>query len=47
MEKLQSSTLRSDYSIGLGRLLSGARAATNGETVGAPLPPFSARKKQL
>lgn len=34
---------RSDASIGLGRLLSGARAATNGETVGAPLAAFAAR----
>lgn len=36
------SQLRSDYSIGRGRLLSGARAAKNGETVGALLAAFLA-----
>jgi hypothetical protein len=39
------SQLRSDYSIGLGRLLSSARAATNGETIGAPLAAFLAGGK--
>ena len=33
---------RSCASFGLGRLLSGARASTNGETVGAPLAAFAA-----
>jgi hypothetical protein len=41
------SLLRSDYSIGLGRLLSGAGAATNGETVGAPLAAFAARGNKI
>ena len=38
---------RSHASIGLGRLLSGARAATNGETVGAPLASFAARGNRI
>ena len=34
---------RSDYSIGLGKLLSGVRASTNGETIGGPLAAFVLR----
>ncbi len=37
----------SDSSFGLGRLLSGARASTNGETVGAPLAAFAARNNKV
>jgi hypothetical protein len=38
---------RSDASIGFGRLMSGARAATNGETVGAPVAAFCALGNDL
>ncbi len=38
---------RYEASFGLGRLLSGARAATNGETVGAPLAAFAARNNKI
>ena len=38
---------RSDRSIGLGRLLSAARASTSGETVGAPLVSFVARGNKI
>lgn len=37
-----SVALRSESSLGLGRLLSGARASTNGDSVGAPLAAFGA-----
>ena len=35
--------IRTDSSIGMGKLLAAARASTNGETVGAPLAAFAAR----
>lgn len=38
---------RSESSFGLGRLLSGARASTKGETVGAPLAAFAARNNKI
>ena len=34
---------RTDFSIGLGKLLSGVRASTNGETIGGPLAAFVLR----
>ena len=46
-ENSQKCTSRSDASFGLGRLLSGARASTNGETVGAPLAAFAARGNKI
>ena len=45
--KTTEEVARSDSSFGLGRLLSGARASTNGETVGAPLAAFAARNNKI
>lgn len=39
--------MRSDSSLGFGRLLSGARSATNGDSVGAPLCAFAARGNKI
>ena len=47
LQPFSTTATRSDSSIGLGRLLSGARAATNGETVGAPLAAFVARGNKI
>lgn len=41
------SGLRSDASLGLGRLLSGAPASTNGDLVGAPLAAFTVLGNKL
>lgn len=40
-------SVRSDSSIGLGRLLTAARASTNGDTIGAPLAAFAARGNKI
>lgn len=37
MFQTSTRTVRSNYSIGLGRLIASSRASTNGEAVGAPL----------
>ncbi len=43
----ENSAQRTFFSLGLGKLLSAARAATNGETIGGPLAAFCARGNNI
>jgi hypothetical protein len=45
--RLEPDVEQSSFSLGLGRLLSAARAATNGETIGAPMAAYCARGNKI